>query len=175
MKRTLKIILIILLLLLVAVSGLFLYSKAFTLDAPLGSVPNTTGLVQAHGQALYDAAGMPLQLRGINAGQILLQEGWMSPFALEPMKNADGSYVKDKDGNLQYPEFTEEEFRAGIKANPNLNAYDMDALMQMYWDCFFTAEDFRIIKEDLQMNTIRGPGALCGAGSSRRAGQPERL
>lgn len=157
MKRTLKIILIILLLLLVAVGGLFLYSKAFTLEAPLGSVPNTTGLVQAHGQSLYDAAGMPLQLRGINAGQILLQEGWMSPFALEPMKNADGSYVKDKDGNLQYPEFTEEEFRAGIKANPNLNAYDMDGLMQMYWDCFFTAEDFRIIKEDLQMNTIRLP------------------
>ena len=29
--------------------------------------------------------------------------------------------------------------------------------MQYYYDCFFTTEDFRIIKEDLQLNTIRLP------------------
>lgn len=133
------------------------YSQNYTVKNQPASIENTTGLVQASGKSLYDADGNKLVLRGVNAGQILLQEGWMSPFALEPLKNEDGSYVKDGDNNIQYPEFTEEEFREGIKANPNLNTYDMEELMKIYWDAFFTEEDFRIIKEDLQMNTIRLP------------------
>lgn len=133
------------------------YSQNYKVENQPATIENTTGLVQASGKSLYDASGNKLVLRGINAGQILLQEGWMSPFALEPLKNGDGSYVKDADGNIQYPEFTEEEFREGIKANPNLNTYDMEELMQIYWDAFFTEEDFRIIKEDLKMNTIRLP------------------
>lgn len=81
----------------------------------------------------------------------------MSPFALEPLKNTDGSYVKDADGNIQYPEFTEEEFRAGLKSNPNLVDYDVEALLSYYYSCFFTEEDFRIIKEELGLNTVRLP------------------
>jgi len=133
------------------------YSQNYTYEEKVTTIENNTGLVQASGKSLYDADGNHLVLRGINAGQILLQEGWMSPFALEPLKNEDGSYVKDADNNIQYPEFTEEEFRQGIKSNPNLNTYDMEELMKIYWDAFFTEEDFRIIKEDLQMNTIRLP------------------
>ena len=136
---------------------LYQYSSNYTIPAQAEKITNTTGLVQASGRSLYDAEGNRLQLKGINAGQILLQEGWMSPFALEPSKNPDGSYVTDADGNLQYPEFTEEEFRAGLQRNPNLAGYDLDELMQYYYDCFFTTEDFRIIKEDLQLNTIRLP------------------
>jgi hypothetical protein len=81
----------------------------------------------------------------------------MSPFALEPLKNADGSYVKDDGDNIQYPEFTEEEFRTALQSNPNLQGYDMDELLSYYYSCFFTEEDFRIIKEDLGLNTIRLP------------------
>ena len=136
---------------------LYQYSSNYTIPAQAEKITNTTGLVQASGRSLYDTEGNRLQLKGINAGQILLQEGWMSPFALEPSKNSDGSYVTDADGNLQYPEFTEEEFRAGLKRNPNLAGYNLDELMQYYYDCFFTEEDFRIIKEDLQLNTIRLP------------------
>lgn len=137
--------------------ALYIHSQNYAIPPQAESIENTTGLVQAYGRSLYDAQGKALQLKGINAGQILLQEGWMSPFALEPSKNEDGSYVKDGDGNLQYPEFSEEEFRAGIKNNPNLNTYDMEELMAIYWNCFFTEEDFRIIKEDLQLNAIRLP------------------
>ena len=133
------------------------YSQNYTYEEKVTKIENNTGLVQASGKSLYDADGNHLVLRGINAGQILLQEGWMSPFALEPLQNEDGSYVKDADNNIQYPEFTEEEFREGIKSNPNLNTYDMEELMKIYWDAFFTEEDFRIIKEDLKMNTIRLP------------------
>lgn len=161
MKKLLKNILFTICTLLLAVvifiDCFVVYSQNYTYEEKVTQIDNTTGLVQASGKSLYDANGNQLVLRGVNAGQILLQEGWMSPFALEPLKNEDGSYVKDADGNIQYPEFTEEEFREGIKSNPNLNTYDMEELMKIYWDAFFTEEDFRIIKEDLQMNVIRLP------------------
>ena len=157
LKKLLMILGAILLLLALFVGGVVLYSVSYTVPEQAASIENTTGLVQAHRRALYDAQGTKLQLKGINAGQILLQEGWMSPFALEPSKNPDGSYITDADGNLQYPEFTEEEFRAGLQSNPNLAGYDPEELMQYYYSCFFTEEDFRIIREDLGCNTVRLP------------------
>jgi hypothetical protein len=125
MKKIVKKILLILfgmiLLALIVAGALFAYSQTYSIPEQDAKIENDTGLVQAHDRSLYDADGNQIQLKGVNAGQILLQEGWMGPFALEPLKNEDGSYVKDKDGNIQYPEFSEEEFRAGIKNNPNLN------------------------------------------------------
>ena len=161
MKRILKTALLSLLILVLIVSavagGLLIYSKTYKVPQQAEKIENTTGLIQASGRALYDANGNRIQLKGVNAGQILLQEGWMSPFALEPLKNADGSYVKDDGDNIQYPEFTEEEFRRALQSNPNLQGYDMDELLAYYYRCFFTEEDFRIIKEDLGLNTIRLP------------------
>ena len=156
-RSVLLILLAILVFLGLSVGGLYLYSRNYTIPAQAETISNTTGLVQASGRSLYDPSGNALQLKGINAGQILVQEGWMSPFALEPLKNADGSYVKDADNNIQYPEFTEEEFRTALASNPNLAGHDLEALLQCYWQCFFTEEDFRIIKEDLGLNTIRLP------------------
>ena len=157
LKKILIILGAVLLLLALFVGGVVLYSVSYTVPEQAASVENTTGLVQAHGRSLYDARGNRLQLKGINAGQILLQEGWMSPFALEPSKQADGGFVTDADGNLQYPEFTEEEFRAGLQSNPNLADYPLEELLQTYYRCFFTEEDFRIIREELGFNTIRLP------------------
>ena len=157
LRRILLGFLVFILVIGLAVGALWLYSRNYTIPEQAPSMENKTCLVQAKGRTLYDANGQPLQLKGINAGQILVQEGWMSPFALEPMKNEDGSYVKDKDNNIQYPEFTEEEFRTALANNPNLSEYSVDELLQTYWQCFFTEEDFRIIKEDLGLNCIRLP------------------
>ena len=111
-KKILKIVgltlLAILAVVILVLAGIFIYSKTYSIPEQDAKIENTTGLVQAHNRALYDAEGNIIQLHGVNAGQILLQEGWMSPFALEPLKNADGSYVKDGGDNIQYPEFTEE-------------------------------------------------------------------
>ncbi len=137
--------------------GVWAYSAYYRIPKQAASIENTTGLVQAHGRTLYDAGGKPLQLTGVNAGQLLIQEGWMSPFAIEPLKNPDGSYVKDKDHNIQYGEFTEGMFRAALKNNPNLSGHSLEELLNAYYSCFFAEEDFRIIKEDLQMNVIRFP------------------
>ena len=161
MKRIFKTVLftiLILVLILVAVAAaMLIHSANYKIPPQAATIENDTGLIQASGRSLYDAAGNRIQLLGITAGQILLQEGWMSPFALEPMKNADGSYVKDGGDNIQYPEFTEEEFRAALKANPNLQDVPMQELLSYYYSCFFTEEDFRIIKEDLGLNTVRLP------------------
>lgn len=160
-KRILKIVGISLLSLVLlagmVAGGIGLYSANYEVEAPQEKVENKTGLVQAVGRSLYDAQGNALQLVGVNAGQILLQESWMSPFAIEPKKNEDGSYVKDDGDNIQYPDFAEEDFRFALASNPNLSGYDQEELMDYYWRCFFTEEDFRIIKEDLGMNTIRLP------------------
>ena len=155
-KRILKItgiaLLSLILLLAITIGGLYLYSQNYTIPAQAESIDNDTGLIQAFGRTLYDANGQPIQLKGVNAGQILLQEGWMSPFATEPLTNADGSYVTDADGNVQYPEFGEEDFRAAIASNPELNVHHIDGLLVQYWKAFFSEEDFRIIKEDLGLN-----------------------
>ena len=156
-KIVLLSVLAVIVLLGAVIGGFMIYSANFRVPAPAQQVENHTGLVQAVGRGLYDAEGQYLHLVGVNAGQILLQEGWMSPFAVEPLKNEDGSYVKDADGNMQYPEFTEEEYRLALAANPNLAGYDLDELMAYFWECFFTEEDFRIIKEDLGLNCIRLP------------------
>lgn len=160
-KRVLKIILIALLILVLlagtVVGGLVIYSKTYSIPEQAATIENNTGLVQAHGRSLYDADGKRIQLKGVNAGQMLVQEGWMSLFALEPLKNEDGSYVKDKDDNIQYPAFAEEDLRAGIASNLNLNTYDIEELMDIYRSCFFAEEDFRIVKEELGLNTIRLP------------------
>ena len=161
MKRVLKIVgltlLALVLLLCATLTGLYIYSSTYTIPEQAQSIQNDTGLIQAHGRSLYDANGNPIRLEGVNAGQILLQEGWMGPFALEPLTNADGSYVTDGDGNVQYPEFGEEDFRNGLKSNPNLNVFEMEALLAIYYDCFFSKDDFRIIKEELGLNCIRLP------------------
>lgn len=157
LKKLGSILAVIALLLALLVGGAVLWSAAYTIPEQAPSIENTTGLVQAQGRWLYDAQGLPLQLKGINVGQLLLQEGWMSPFALEPLTQTDGSYVTDADGNLQYPEFTESEFRQALAANPNLAAYPVQTLLEYYYSCFFTEEDFRIIREDLGLNTLRLP------------------
>ena len=91
MKKTLKNILMVIggliLAVVVFLDCFIVYSQNYTVKNQPASIENTTGLVQASGKSLYDADGNKLVLRGVNAGQILLQEGWMSPFALDPLKN----------------------------------------------------------------------------------------
>ena len=137
------------------VGAVLLYDAGYQLPEQAAHYENTTGLVQAYGRTLYDAQGEHLRLHGINVGQLMVQEGWMSPFDLEPLKNEDGSYVKDGNGNILYEDFNEEHFRRALVSNPNLSGYDPQTLIALYRSCFFTEEDFRIIAQELGMNSIR--------------------
>ena len=77
MKPWLKKLLLILgagvLLVAAFVGGVMIYSATYSIPEQAASIENNTGLVQASGRSLYDAQGNALHLKGINAGQILLQ------------------------------------------------------------------------------------------------------
>ena len=160
-KRILKIagitLLVLAALFALAFGGLYLYSRTYSIPPQAASIENDTGLIRAHGRTLYDANGNPIVLKGVNAGQLLLQESQMSPFFAEPLTNADGSYVTDVNGNVQYSAFSEADLRAAIASNPNLNMHHIDGLLAQYWKSFFSTEDFVIIKQELGLNCIRLP------------------
>lgn len=138
------------------VLGVFIYLKAYKIPKQDEKIDDPTGLVVTCNRSLYDKNGNKLELKGINAGQILLQEGWMSPFCVGAKKDSDGNYIKDKDGNLTYDEFAEETFLDAINLNSNLND-DLDNLKDYYYKSFFDENDFKIIKNELGLNTIRLP------------------
>ena len=79
MKKILKgigiAILSIILAAVIFVDCAIVYSQNYTVDNQPEKIENSTGLVQASGKSLYDADGNKIVLRGVNAGQILLQEG----------------------------------------------------------------------------------------------------
>ena len=141
--------------------GFFIYSKTYSTKKGNDKITNTTGLVmqgtnKEDKRYIYDSDGKLLTLHGVNAGNVLLQEGWMTCFSLDPKYNDDGSLKKDKDGNIQYPEFTQEDMLTGMESNPNLKD-KKNELLNTYYKSFFSEEDFRIIKEDLSLNCIRLP------------------
>ena len=136
--------------------GLYTYLKTYRIPDQKDKVENTTGFIIASDRSLYDKDGNKIILKGVNAGNILLQEGWMSPFCSGAKKDKDGNLSKDKDGNLTYDEFAEETFLEGLNSNPNLND-DLDNLKEYYYKSFFDENDFKIIKEELGLNTIRLP------------------
>lgn len=119
MKRSGKITLIVIGSILGAtiltVAGVYTYLKLYDAPTQVDKIENDTGLVKAHNRGLYDKDGNRLKLKGVNAGNVLLQEGWMSPFANEPIKNEDGTYKKDNDNNLQYNEYAQETFLNDLK------------------------------------------------------------
>lgn len=149
------------LILAIVIGSFFLYSHFYNVKKGNEKESNDTGLIMqgkkdGDKRSLYDKNGEQIILKGVNAGNILLQEGWMSPFALEPKKNEDGSFVKDKDNNLKYPEFSQEQFLNAIKNNPNLKDKE-DELLNLYYKSFFSENDFKIIKNELHFNAIRLP------------------
>lgn len=139
-----------------AVGVVSIYSATYKIPKQKEKIENNTGLVQAYGRSLYDANGDQLVLQGVNFGNIFLQEGWLSPFALEPLKNKDGSYKKDKDNNIQYPEFTEEDFRNGLLSNPNCGPENYDEWFDYYFNSWVSESDYDLLV-DLDLNTIRLP------------------
>ena len=114
-------------------------------------------LVFARNRSLYDKNGDILRLRGINAGNILVSEGWISPYSCGALTNPDGSLVTDKDGNVEYPDLTEEEVYAAMNTNPNITEEQKNELIEVYRKNWFSEDDFRRVKEEFHMNAIRLP------------------
>lgn len=133
---------------------LMAHNRSVRVDAK--SIGNDTGLVQQKGRALYDANGDYLLLRGVNAGNLLLSEGWLAPFSVGEKLDDEGQVLLDHDGLPTYPELPMEEALKGFQGNPNLNDEQRKELVDLYRCCWFGEEDFALIKE-MGLNMIRLP------------------
>lgn len=114
--------------------------------------------LQAVGRGLYDKNGDRVALQGVNFGNWLLQEGWMSVNSLGPSLKKDGSYLKINDQGIveEYEETYQEEVYAAMYNNPNLTAEQVEQLWNVYYDNYITEVDFENVKA-IGMNTIRLP------------------
>jgi endoglucanase len=148
-----KIVLIVLLVILL-IPSIFLmtvsiYHHTYSVDKGPETVANSTGLIQAEGRSLYDAGGKRIQLRGVNAGDAQVNEGWLGPWCY--------GYDTDSNGNVSYPDFNEEELREGLGKNPNLTSAQAAEIRESFARQWFSQEDFVTVHETLKMNAIRLP------------------
>lgn len=121
------------------------------------TITNTTGLVQAEGTSLYDKDGKRLILRGVNAGGMLVTEGWMVPYSCGENKDENGNILYNHDKIPTYPTLTEEKAREGFLSNPNLTDEQRKTIIDTYRANWFSEEDFKTVKNELGMNMIRLP------------------
>lgn len=110
------------------------------------------------GRGIYDADGNRITFNGINIGNYLLQEGWLSVNSVGVKYNADGSYAKiNEDGIIEeYEETYQSEIDEALSKNENLTAEQIVELWEIYYDAFLTESDYEKIKE-VGFNAIRLP------------------
>lgn len=160
MKKGLKITLISIASAIAVVGGVIGGFAGYTLNYKVTpeheKITNETGLIQAVGKSLYDKNGYPVRLRGVNIGNALLQEDWMTAFQVGEQKDEHGNYIKN-DNYIQYTHFAEKQFREAIEGNPSFAEYSVEDVVETYAKYFFSEEDFVRVKEDLNLNAIRLP------------------
>ncbi len=112
--------------------------------------------IVASGKALYDEEGKLFTIKGVNFGNLLLAEGWMTVNSLGALYNDDGSFVKvNEDGIVEeYEEVFQEELDAVLAER--FTEEQIEALNDAYFYSYCTEQDFINIKS-LGLNTIRLP------------------
>lgn len=114
--------------------------------------------IKAVGKGLYESDGKYIQLKGINFGNWLIQEGWMTPNSLGAKYNPDGSFVKVNEEGIveEYEQVFQDELELALSNNPNLNENQINELWDIYYKSYCKEIDFKIIK-DTGFNMIRLP------------------
>ena len=143
----------------VAILALYIRVLAFRKNyyEEIGEIPDHVDLenvsdpqpLQAIGRGIYDKNGDRVKLEGINFGNWLLQEGWMTVNSLGAKYNSKGAVVG-------YEETFQEEVYEAMYNNPNLTKQQVDELWEVYYDNYITEIDFANVK-DIGMNVIRLP------------------
>lgn len=136
------------------------YADDFKDEIPLNVELNhiKTPTIKAVGKALYDCEGNYIQLKGINFGNWLIQEGWMTVNSLGAKYNDDGSFAKVNEEGIveEYEEVTQEELEKALLDNPNLTEEQVKELWDVYYKSYCQEIDFKLIK-DAGFNMIRLP------------------
>lgn len=115
-------------------------------EIPAKVSPSQNGLVRAEGKGIYEADGSEIVLRGVNAGAWFVTEGWLVPYAATDEPADKGEYAT----------LSEDEYRAALQSNPNLTDAQIEELMSIYYDTWFTEKDVERIAE-MGFNVVRLP------------------
>ncbi len=112
--------------------------------------------ITAHGKALYDEEGNLFEIKGVNFGNLLITEGWMTVNSVGAKMNEDGSFVKVNEQGIveEYEEIYQEELDALLAER--FTPAQIEALNDAYFYSYCTEQDFINIKE-IGFNTIRLP------------------
>lgn len=121
-------------------------------------VHNELKTIKSMGKGLYESDGKYIQLKGINFGNWLIQEGWMTPNSLGAKYNPDGSFTKVNEEGIveEYEQVFQDELELALTNNPNLDQIKIDNLWNAYYKSYCTEEDFQLIKQQ-GFNMIRLP------------------
>ena len=136
------------------------YGENYDKKAPLTADVKHKDMVtiKSIGRGLYDKDGNLFQMKGVNYGNWLIQEGWMSVNSLGAKYNEDGSFYKVNDQGIveEYEEVYQEDLDSALANNPNLTTTQIELLWDAYYKSYCQEEDFKNIK-DLGLNMIRLP------------------
>lgn len=158
-KVLIGIVAVILAIAIFMVSDVFIFRKTY-LKAPPEKITETKNQneLYAVGRGIYDKDGNRVALKGINFGNWLLQEGWMTVNSVGAKLNSDGSYasVNEKGVITEYEETYQDEINAALENNPNLTDEQVKELWNVYYDNYITEEDFANVKNQ-GFNVIRLP------------------
>ncbi|MFA6624715.1 MAG: cellulase family glycosylhydrolase [Bacilli bacterium] len=120
-------------------------------------IENKSGLVQQKGSSLYDKDGNRLILKGVNAGGMLVSEGWLVPYSVGEKLDADNNIIYDSNNIPTYPELPMEDVIEGLNSNPNITDSQRKEFIDTFRENWFSDSDFKVVKEQLGYNSIRLP------------------
>ena len=114
--------------------------------------------LKAIGKGLYDKNGDLVTLKGINFGNWLIQEGWLSTTSLGYLKNDKGEPKEVNENGIitGYEEVYQEELIEALKNNKNLTHEQVNTLWNVYYSSYIQEQDYINVKE-MGFNCIRLP------------------
>lgn len=138
----------------------YLYGKDYDPKIPSKVELNDNDSIKtmkAVGRGIYDENGNRFDIKGVNFGNWLFCEGWMTVNSIGPVMNGDKYAKVNGDGIVEeYEEMYQEEVDEILKQNPNLSTEQIDELYEVYYSSYCTEVDFKNIKS-IGLNTIRLP------------------
>ena len=114
--------------------------------------------LKAIGKGLYDKNGDLVTLKGINFGNWLIQEGWLSTTSLVYLKDDKGNPKEVNENGIitGYEEVYQEELIEALKNNKNLTQEQVNELWNVYYSSYIQEQDYINVKE-MGFNCIRLP------------------
>ena len=163
LKKTLIILGGVILLVVGSLSGIMInghfYGKNYDPKIPSKvEIKHDTNIrtMKAVGRGIYDEEGNRFDIKGVNFGNWLFCEGWMTINSIGPVLNKDGTYKKiNEDGIVEeYEEMYQEEVDAILEER--FTPEQLETLYDAYHSSYCTEVDFKNIKH-YGLNTIRLP------------------